>query len=121
MNDDSPWVRVVSTAAVMPGSSLGVSVANGHVAIHHLSGGQFCATSDVCSHEYARLSEGRLDGSVVECPLHGAQFDVRSGCAVRNPATRPIATFETEIRDGQVWLKLDASSLHRLNGSHDGP
>ena len=41
MNDDSPWVRVVRTADVIPGSSLGVSVANGHVAIHHLSDGQF--------------------------------------------------------------------------------
>jgi len=55
MNDDSPWVRVVSTADVMPGSTLGVSVANGHVTIHRLSGDQFCATSDVCSHEHARL------------------------------------------------------------------
>lgn len=114
MNDDAHWVRVASRADVFEGSSLGVPVAGGYVAVHHMKGGEVFATSDVCSHEHARLSEGWINGYVVECPLHGGQFDVRTGFAVRAPATQDIATFEIELRGDEIWLKLDATALEKL-------
>jgi naphthalene 1,2-dioxygenase system ferredoxin subunit len=68
--------------------------------------GNFYATSDICSHALAFLSEGFLDGTVVECPLHGAQFDVTTGKALSPPADRDIKTYEVTIADGRIFVAL---------------
>ena len=51
------------------------------------------ALDNICSHAYARLNEGRLRGTRLICPLHGASFDVRDGRALAAPASRPLATY----------------------------
>jgi nitrite reductase/ring-hydroxylating ferredoxin subunit len=60
------------------------------------------ATNNVCSHAFALLTDGWLEEGLVECPLHGAQFDIATGAVVRGPADCPVETFETRIKDGQV-------------------
>jgi nitrite reductase/ring-hydroxylating ferredoxin subunit len=55
--------------------------------------GQLHALEDNCSHRDARLSEGRLRGALITCPLHGAQFDVRDGQHQGPPASLPVACF----------------------------
>jgi nitrite reductase/ring-hydroxylating ferredoxin subunit len=55
--------------------------------------GQLHALADNCSHRDARLSEGRLRGVLITCPLHGAQFDVRDGQHQGPPASLPVASF----------------------------
>jgi nitrite reductase/ring-hydroxylating ferredoxin subunit len=55
--------------------------------------GQLHALEDNCSHRDARLSEGRLRGALITCPLHGAQFDVRDGQHQGPPASLPVASF----------------------------
>jgi nitrite reductase/ring-hydroxylating ferredoxin subunit len=57
------------------------------------------ALDNVCTHAYARLSEGRLRGNRLICPLHGASFDVRNGNALGAPATRPLATHAVRVTD----------------------
>lgn len=52
------------------------------------------AVGDTCSHAEASLSEGEISGNLIECWLHGAQFDLRTGAAVTPPATEPIPTYE---------------------------
>jgi nitrite reductase/ring-hydroxylating ferredoxin subunit len=68
------------------------------VAVGRLAGGQLFAVGGRCSHMFARLGNGKLEGSLLECPWHGTRFDVTDGC-VANWVTRPW------------WLKLiyDAS------------
>ena len=66
------WVRVAAKADVAEGACLGVKVGGKEVAIYHLPGGEFCATENVCSHEYALLSDGWLENGCIECPLHAA-------------------------------------------------
>lgn len=66
--------------------------------------GSFYALDDTCSHAQASLAEGWVEDSQVECPLHGAAFDLRTGEALCLPATRPVATHKVEVIDGQVWL-----------------
>ena len=68
--------------------------------------GEFFATTDVCSHDEASLSDGELFGHVVECPLHGARFDVRTGKALSLPAVYPVKTFEVRVLDGQLQVKV---------------
>jgi len=65
--------------------------------------GQLHALEDNCSHRDARLSEGRLRGSVITCPLHGAQFNVCDGQHQGPPASLPVASFAvTEHGDTAV-------------------
>jgi 3-phenylpropionate/trans-cinnamate dioxygenase ferredoxin subunit len=55
------------------------------------------ALDNICTHAYARLNEGRLRGTRLICPLHGASFDVRDGRALGAPATRPLAAYPIQI------------------------
>jgi 3-phenylpropionate/trans-cinnamate dioxygenase ferredoxin subunit len=71
----------------------------GPIAIFNLEG-ELLAVQDTCSHEDASLADGFLEGHVIECPLHGGQFDLRSGAAVCLPAQHPLRRFATRT-DGE--------------------
>ncbi|MCK9917348.1 non-heme iron oxygenase ferredoxin subunit [Microbacteriaceae bacterium K1510] len=68
--------------------------------------GRFFVTQDACSHAKASLTKGWLEGFEVCCPVHAGRFDVRTGLALCFPATEPIKTFPSELRDGAVWADL---------------
>ena len=72
----------------------------------HLVDGAVYATSNICSHAYAHLSDGHLEGYEVLCPLHGGSFDVRTGAAVRAPCIEPVAVFATKIENGRVYVSI---------------
>jgi nitrite reductase/ring-hydroxylating ferredoxin subunit len=80
---------------------------DGRVALYRI-GDQLYATDAICSHEEADLTEGWLEGDdcAVECPLHGARFDLRSGQALSLPAYRPIQVYPAEVHEGLVWVEL---------------
>lgn len=65
----------------------------------------FCL-EDNCSHEDYKLSEGWVEDCSVECALHAAKFDLRSGKALCLPATQPVRTFEVRIDGGSVQVML---------------
>ena len=77
----------------------------GPIAIYHL-GGKIFAAADRCPHAGARLSEGSLERTTITCPLHGSQFDVRTGERLRGPADDPIPTYAVEVADGTAHLLL---------------
>lgn len=68
--------------------------------------GEVFATDNVCTHDYALLTDGFLEDGCVECPLHAAQFDVRTGAVNCGPAREPLKTYPIQIRDGEVWADL---------------
>ena len=80
------------TNAVPPGSALLV----GNLAVFNVAG-SFCATQAKCTHRQGPLSEGKLDGSTVTCPWHGAQFNVCTGAVLRGPATQPLKTYRVVV------------------------
>lgn len=69
--------------------------------------GELHAVVDNCSHRDAKLSEGRMRGSLLTCPLHGAQFDVRTGAQQGPPATVPIACFAVTEAEGIATVVLE--------------
>ncbi|WP_245286181.1 non-heme iron oxygenase ferredoxin subunit [Bradyrhizobium sp. WSM1417] len=73
----------------------------------YLLDGKVHATDNVCTHAFALLTDGWLEDGLVECPLHGAQFDVASGAVVSGPADCAIPVFETRIRDGLIEVRID--------------
>jgi 3-phenylpropionate/trans-cinnamate dioxygenase ferredoxin subunit len=69
------------------------------------------ALDNVCSHAYARLSEGRLRGTRLICPLHGASFDVRDGRVLGPPATRALATHGVRVDGDHVEVTIAPAEM----------
>jgi nitrite reductase/ring-hydroxylating ferredoxin subunit len=63
------------------------------------------AIHDRCSHRGCSLSEGKIEGDVVECFCHGSRFDLRDGSVRRGPATAPQPSFQVRERDGVLELR----------------
>ena len=68
--------------------------------------GQFFAVSNECTHSGASLSNGFLDGDVVECPLHGSRFNVKSGEVVSAPADEPLPVYAIRVEGEDVLVAL---------------
>jgi nitrite reductase/ring-hydroxylating ferredoxin subunit len=73
--------------------------------------GEFHAFEDVCTHQFAHLSEGEFTGSEVKCPLHGAKFDVKTGAAKSLPAVKPIPKHEVKVENGNVYVALNSKRV----------
>lgn len=100
------WVRAASRGELAPGEVIGVEVAGRAIAIYDSDGNLF-ATDNVCTHAYARLSDGWLDGETIECPLHAARFDIRTGRVLDPPATEDLKTYPVRVVGGEIQIKLD--------------
>jgi nitrite reductase/ring-hydroxylating ferredoxin subunit len=92
----APKENEFRVSQVPPGSALLL----GPVAVFNV-GGKLCATQADCTHRGGPLSEGALDGFVVTCPRHGAQFDVCTGAVLRGPARQPLQTYRVVV-EGDV-------------------
>jgi 3-phenylpropionate/trans-cinnamate dioxygenase ferredoxin subunit len=101
----SDYVEVGPAASIPPGTAALTEVDGEPVAVFNCEG-TFYAVADTCSHEEASLSEGELlSGCAVECPLHGAQFDLKTGTALCLPATQPVATYDIAVEGGVVRVR----------------
>jgi 3-phenylpropionate/trans-cinnamate dioxygenase ferredoxin component len=63
------------------------------------------AVEDICSHDGQPLTDGKLSGMSIECPRHGARFDICSGKPLCMPAVEPIATFEVRVQGNDILLR----------------
>ena len=68
--------------------------------------GQFYAFEDRCTHDDGPLGEGTLSDCQIECPRHGARFDVRTGRVTAPPAFVPLEVYPTEVKEGRVHVTL---------------
>ncbi len=100
------WIDAVALDAVAAGDVMGVAVGGRDIALYEVDG-QIYATSNICTHGHARLSDGFLDGREIECPLHQGKFDVCTGKAQCAPLTEDVATYPVRIENGRVFVNLD--------------
>jgi ethylbenzene dioxygenase ferredoxin subunit len=100
-------VFLCRTAEVEPGSVLKVERAEGPaIAVYNIEG-TFYATDDCCTHGLSSLSEGLLDGDIIECSLHFGGFHVPSGRAVLAPCSVDIRTYPIEVRGEEVYATVE--------------
>jgi 3-phenylpropionate/trans-cinnamate dioxygenase ferredoxin subunit len=85
------------------------------VAIVCTDAGSFSAISDVCSHAEVALSDGDIDGSSVECWLHGSRFDLRTGKPLGPPATRAVPVYDIRLDADDVCLSSAPSEISSLS------
>jgi nitrite reductase/ring-hydroxylating ferredoxin subunit len=94
---------IASTADIAQGKTLCLELDGREILLCHAREG-FFAVDNLCTHAEARLSEGKLKGCKILCPLHGAAFDVRDGSALTRPASKPLASYPLHIEDEQIYL-----------------
>jgi nitrite reductase/ring-hydroxylating ferredoxin subunit len=99
------WQVGAKADQVKEGEVLGVTIGRQDVALYRI-GGTVYATSNVCSHEFALLSDGTIDGDCIECPLHQAKFHIPSGAVRAAPADAPIATYPVKLDGDRILVDL---------------
>ena len=104
--DEQGWVKAANRANLAEGEVLGVLVSGHEIALYDLDGTLY-ATDDICTHAYAKLSDGWLDKGEIECPLHAGRFDVRTGAATAPPCTDPIKSYPVRLVGDDIQIKLD--------------
>jgi 3-phenylpropionate/trans-cinnamate dioxygenase ferredoxin component len=102
------WIRVCTTAELLPGESTVAWDGDTPILVFNLDG-DYYALEDRCSHEEFELSAGTFDSGqgTIECVLHGAKFDVRDGRALCAPAYAPVAKFPVKVENGCLWTRDD--------------
>lgn len=113
------WVAVAVPEDIPEGEVRTYPVGPGNVAVARKDG-QLYAVQDLCTHDDGPLGEGTLDGYAIECPRHGARFDIRSGAVLRMPAIMPIETFPVMEKDGSVVVAIPAAAAGEDAGDDAG-
>jgi naphthalene 1,2-dioxygenase ferredoxin component len=104
VSESGNWVTVAGASALPPGEIAAASVGEEQIAIYNVDGA-FYATSNICTHAFAILSDGWLDGDVIECPLHGGRFEVATGKGLGPPIERDIKTYAVRVVGDEVQVQ----------------
>ena len=107
MSDPSPsprWVRVCKLTDLTPDEGLRLNTSP-PVTIFLSEGDVYCL-DDTCTHDTYSLAEGWVEKCVVECPLHFAKFDLRTGAVVSPPAPAPVSTHELRVEGDEIHVLL---------------
>ena len=102
---DGGWVKAADRTALADGEVIGVIVAGQEIALYEMDGAIF-ATDDICTHAYAKLSDGWMDNGEIECPLHAGRFDIKTGNATAPPCIDALKTYPVRVEDGEIQVKL---------------
>ena len=98
------FVAVAQVADLEPGRMIWVAAEGERLLLANVEG-VFYALADVCGHKRVPLSRGRLLGCVVECPLHFAQYDLRTGKLLSGPIANDVPSYEVRVEGGTVYVR----------------
>ena len=97
------FVTVARVGEIAPGGVKVVRLEDQEIAVFNLAGAYY-AMDDVCTHDGGPLAEGVIEGHVIECPRHGARFDIRNGAVLAMPATLPAATYAVRVEGEEIQV-----------------
>jgi naphthalene 1,2-dioxygenase ferredoxin component len=106
MSSGNGWVKAAERGALGDGEVIGVIVSGREVALYEIDGELF-ATDDICTHAYAKLSDGWLEKGEIECPLHAGRFEVKTGKATAPPCIDDIKTYPVRVDGDEIQVQLD--------------
>jgi 3-phenylpropionate/trans-cinnamate dioxygenase ferredoxin subunit len=102
----SRFVPVARESDVAPGEVTVVSAEGKSLALGHCTDGSWGAIDNVCTHDGGTLGEGELEDCLVECPRHGARFDLLTGEVKALPAVFPVNAYPVRVVNGQVEVDV---------------
>jgi|SRR5579862_1690398 len=101
--------RVASTADLGDGDMMKVTIGKKSIALYNL-GGRYYASDAFCTHGHALLTEGYIDGALVECPMHGGTFDIASGKAVGQPCVTALTIYPVSVDGDAISIGLSEAA-----------
>ena len=107
-------MKVCMTSELASGEALKVELAGYTLAVFNVDG-NFHVTDDACTHGPGSLSEGFLDGEVIECNFHQGCFNVRTGEVVTPPCVVPIKTYPSLVEDDALYVELPESDVSSIS------
>ena len=105
MSGTAKRLDLCATGEVAPGTARKVEIEDLALAVFNVDG-EFFVTDDLCTHGPGSLSEGYIDGDVVECNFHNGQFNIRTGEVVSPPCMVPVKTYRVTVIDGRVTIAV---------------
>ncbi|EKS31947.1 non-heme iron oxygenase ferredoxin subunit [Afipia clevelandensis] len=102
------WHSVCARDEVQAGAMLPIEIGDMHIAVYNVDD-EYFATDNICTHGFALLTDGFLDGDSVECALHGGCFNIRTGKALCEPVDVDLRTFRTRLVDDRVEVCIDGA------------
>jgi nitrite reductase/ring-hydroxylating ferredoxin subunit len=108
MTEAENWIRVASVGDVEKGTAIPVETMGLSLAVYHLDDGRICVTDNTCTHAFALLTDGWLEGNIIECPLHAGQFDVCTGKGLGAPIDQDLRTYNVKVDAGDILIELPA-------------
>ncbi len=100
------WHFVANTDDIEEEDVMQAEVGDLELAIYNVKG-TFYATSDICTHGQAYLSEGVVIGDIIECPLHQGRFHIPTGAAKGPPVALPCQTYPVKVEEGKIYVQTD--------------
>ena len=97
------WVRLASAAKVREGEPYPARLNDIDIGLYRV-GDTIYALDDTCPHEFALLSEGFVEGSVIECPLHAARFEITTGAVLDGPASCGVRAYAVKLEGDDVLV-----------------
>ncbi len=114
------WLQVAEEAQVRAAGQLAIEVEGERVALFVLDG-EIYAIGNVCTHQFALLTDGYVEDGCVECPLHQGLFDIRTGKAMGPPVTEDLRTFAVKLEGGAVFVDLERPAEIAAPSDRSGP
>ncbi len=104
---NTKWIKAAATNDIAQGKPKVVELNGLKIALCKVEGdSNVYAIEDICTHDDGPLAEGPVVGSEIECPRHGAKFDVKTGAALSMPAIVPVRTFKTRLSGNQIEVEV---------------
>ena len=100
------FITVASQSEVPSGEARVFEAGGKSLALCNVDG-KIYAIDNVCTHDDGPLGSGKLQDHAIECPRHGARFDVRTGAVLGMPAAYPVKSYPTRIENGQVQVEIE--------------
>jgi 3-phenylpropionate/trans-cinnamate dioxygenase ferredoxin component len=106
----SDFVAVAKASEIEEGVVKVVRVGEAPIGLTKVEG-EFFAFADVCTHDDGPVAEGELDEYIIECPRHGAKFDIRTGKVKQLPAVTPIPVYAVQVEGDTVLVSKKPTAL----------
>ena len=102
----SKKIKIATVSELPPGQYKSLEIGDERIALFNIDG-KFYALKDMCTHDGGILTGGILKGYIIECPRHGAQFDVRTGAVVRLPAYVGVETYSVSVEGNDIFISVE--------------
>jgi 3-phenylpropionate/trans-cinnamate dioxygenase ferredoxin subunit len=109
MAEGEVWHRVAALADIKDGEIIEARAGDVQVALCRVEG-KIHALEDMCPHAFAQLSQGFVEGGEIECPLHGARFELATGRCVGPPADEDVRVYKVKVEGNDVYVAIPAES-----------